>query len=396
MTAMLRRSNTGKFVTATALSLGVLTCASNTPKPAPAPAPTPAPVSTARLDDQGRPYPPSPQCGLGPDKKWRPELAELCRVPWEDAQPWPTEGARVELDGARGRGGHVRILLEEVAAEWGAQFDVPWAVLPDGTGMVAGNLRVLDGPDGERACPGPAPTHALRLRSFGAFIEIGIPLSGECAVDPPVYTGVNAIVWERPLPSGGAVDTGPAPAWFSKGRGDRPPEVPAACVDKRFHLDELRLGGGRCPLDFSSARAMPGPDQLAFEAAPLSGRSGSTLDFEVTYRNITDAPLIVDLQLSARRPLWAGDVLRDGAPVTAPDRCVIGGFLEQGEAHRVSLLPGGAITLPARAVLVPSGFALMKQERGCDLDLEPGSYELRVPAPDSGRRSDSVSLQVTR
>ncbi len=382
------------------LALATLACAPKAP-PAPSPpAPSPtAPSPTApevRLDDQGRPFPPSAECSLGPDQKWRPELAELCRVPWEDAQPWPTKGARIELDDPRGRGGHVRVLLEEVSAEWGLQFDVPWAVLPDGTGMVAGDLRVLDGPEGEVTCPGPTPTHALRLRSFGAFIELGIPLSGECAVDPPVYEGTNAVVWARPLPGGGAVDLGPAQAWFAEGRGDRPPEVPAACVDKSFQLQDLRLGEGRCPIDYSGARAMPGPDQLAFEATSLVGRSGSTIDFEVSYRNITDAPLTVDLQLAAGRPLWASDILRDGAPVEAPGGCVIGGFLEQGEAHRITLLPGGAVTLPVRATLVPSGFALMRRERGCDLDLEPGSYELRVPAPDSGRRSDLVPLQIKR
>ena len=90
-------------------------------------------------------------CTVGPDSTWDPAMDTQCRVPLEAAQPWGAGGVAAELRGAGSAEAGVTLRLKS-AAQYGQEaptVDIPWAAGPGGRGRLAGNLRILDGPEGE-------------------------------------------------------------------------------------------------------------------------------------------------------------------------------------------------------------------------------------------------------
>ena len=132
------------------------------------------------------------------------------------------------------------------------------------------------------------------------------------------------------------------------------------------------------------------------EVQDQRGRRGGSLSFEVVYRNVTDAPLVVGAALTKGEPLGGSRFLRDGEPVDPPDACFVDS-IAQGEGFLLQLLPGGTLTVPASVPLRPGGDGVWLGERGCDGSLPPGEYVFELQAPDgSYHRRDPVPVVVER
>ncbi len=363
-----------------ALCLIVLACAPKQPELSEPPAPAEPPV-----------------CRLGPGQGWPDVDVASCSIPWSGAGRHGDGVPVFELRSARlaDPGLAVGIRSSTSPAEGPPVVELPWALGPDGRGSLAGDIRVLDGPDGELSCPGPAPTHAVRLELHGTELEL-MAMLGERCEDPPVYEGDNALVWERPLPGGGVQEEGPVDVYVYSGRGPRPPVISEACTGMLFELDELRAQD-LCRVDYSSAGSFPPADELVLEAPEVRGRSGERLRFDVDWVNQTDSVLVVDLRLSDGMDLGAWELHKDGVPVEVPSGCDMSS-LAMGEGRQVALEPGGRLRTPVSTVLQPGGEGLYRQAGPqCDVRLKPGSYELMVQAPErNGGREVAVPVTVLR
>ncbi len=187
-------------------------------------------------------------------------------------------------------------------------------------------------------------------------------------------------------------DRGPNPLWDVLSRRLLDP-----CAGHDLTLGSIREQD-RCRIAVSAVGAFPAADDLTAEIVPLSVRSGGEVRFPLVYRNTTDGALRVDLFLLEGAPASSPSrVLKDGKSVDPPPSCVLS-ELALAEGRRVTLLPGGTLTLEAVFVARPGGDAVWPGlADSCDVKLPPGDYtlEVRAPSRDPGL-VDVVQLTVTR
>ncbi len=344
-------------------------------------------------------------CRIGGPLKWRPTDAEPCRVPLEQMRPWPEGVVETELVAVDYRSHRVGLRVKMKDGRM-RPLDFYWSAAGPGDhepGRLTGDLRFTEPRAGDGSCPGTPATHALRvwfLEGEGHLLAT-LPLS--CDAEPPGWFGDNAVTFELPVPGGETRVLGPAPMDLVKAP-DRPlsPEAVEAvavasvapeCVGSAFHLDGMGADE-RCEIPHSDVGTFPGPELLALEAEPLAGHPGEALRFEVVYRNISGAPVVVDIH-SFGWPLSAMVFYRDGVRVEEPPGCVPDS-LARVTGHRVLLEPGGALTMPVETALQPGGAWLHRGGGGqCDVVLPPGRYEVDVRAPGRpGGRVDRVDVEV--
>jgi len=179
-------------------------------------------------------------------------------------------------------------------------------------------------------------------------------------------------------------------------QGERRPVLPTepACAGSEFDL-AAQDRDDACALPYADCGAFPASDVLAMVAEPITASSGGAVEHEVSYRNIGQELLQVDLFDSMGEPVSRpSEVLADGEVLRPPPGCDVS-ELSTGIARRVWLEPGGTVTAPVRWQARLGGtFTMAHLGGGCELGLPPGRYSLHIPAPDRFDRRDTLQVTV--
>ncbi len=179
--------------------------------------------------------------------------------------------------------------------------------------------------------------------------------------------------------------------------GAEPERLPAACVGGNLDLDRI-FASPRCYV-LNDGRPPPDPGAIGIEMSPktLKVRSGDTGRVTVTLRNLTAAPLVLDVQddcaAGFETMLFASDDSRADYP-----ECAFGhGRSCNGRRVRIRLAARGIarirVPVPATKTLVAENCRPMSVA-----PIEAGIYKLVVntpftrPVPGS---TDNETRQVT-
>lgn len=177
-----------------------------------------------------------------------------------------------------------------------------------------------------------------------------------------------------------------------------PERLPAACVGRNLDVDRL-FASGRCDVaDFP--RPSPDASALGIELSPkkLVVRSGKTGRVRITLRNLTAAPLPLDLSEACGATFEPMLFSSNDTRADFPDTCLVG---DGGSCNvivaRVVLAPRGVARLhvPVSATKAVGGETCHPTTL---MPIEAGTYKLIVNTP-FGRRvpdsSDKETRQVT-
>ncbi|HEY7373292.1 MAG TPA: hypothetical protein VIF57_14105 [Polyangia bacterium] len=187
-----------------------------------------------------------------------------------------------------------------------------------------------------------------------------------------------------------AADGGAPDAAASDAAGEG---APAACVGSSLDLDTI-FAGKACDVP-GVPQPAPAPAALAVELAPkrLSVTAGKTARVTVSFRNLTDAPLPLDLDMSCGlEAVFETALYRGARRADLPQDCGIGRACGR-RTVRVTLAPRGVarVHVPVSATAAVIDETCMPKGRK---PIAPGGYDLVVSLPLEDRVADSNGVQI--
>jgi hypothetical protein len=187
-----------------------------------------------------------------------------------------------------------------------------------------------------------------------------------------------------------AADAGAPDAVAPEAPGDA---APAACLGSSLDLDKI-FAAKVCDVP-GVPQPPPAPALLAVEVAPrrLSLAAGKTARLAISFRNLTDAPLPLDLDMSCGlEDVFETALYRGAKRADLPQDCGIGRGCGR-RTVRVTLAPRGV----ARVHVPVSATAAVIDETCTPKGRKPiasGSYDLVVSLPLEDRVADSNEVRT--
>jgi hypothetical protein len=171
--------------------------------------------------------------------------------------------------------------------------------------------------------------------------------------------------------------------------------APAACAGDDLDLDLDRIIAEKSCDVSGETRPPPAKSAIAIELSPkkLTLAAGETAPVTVTFRNRTDAPLPLDLDMTCEMEIaFATEIYKGRKRADLPQDCGIGDACGR-HLVRVTLAPRGI----ARVHVSISATAEVLQQcvpTGRRKPLAAGKYRLVVNTPLDDRPSDSNQMQL--
>jgi hypothetical protein len=168
--------------------------------------------------------------------------------------------------------------------------------------------------------------------------------------------------------------------------------APDPCTGDKLDLDRI-LAAKSCDVK-GEARRPPPTSAVGIELSPkkLTVRAGKTAPVTVTFRNLTDAPLPLDVDMACDRELaFATEIYKGRKRADLDENCGIGSACGP-HLVRVTLAPRGVarihVPISATAEVVEQC-----EPTGRRRPLAPGAYRLNTPLDDRPRTSNQMQLR---
>jgi hypothetical protein len=168
--------------------------------------------------------------------------------------------------------------------------------------------------------------------------------------------------------------------------------LPRACTGAALDLDQI-IAAKSCDVD-DEARSPPAKTAIGLELSPrtLKLRAGKSGPVTITFRNLTDAPLPVDVDMTCGLEIaFEVEIFKGKRRADLPEDCGIGSACGR-HVVRIALAPRGVarIRVPISATAVVMEACVPTGQRR---PLRPGNYKLVVSTPLDDRPADSNQMQ---